>query len=238
MPLYDQIIESIMNGIQVGTLKEGDMLPTEMDLSKKFGVSRPTVRTALLKLVNEGYLTRVKGCGTFITKPKLIQESTRFIESYNQEMKEKGLTPKTDVLEFRTIPANELIADKLNMNIGDRVIKLKRLRYAKPDYEEKPVVLTTVHIPYQIAPDLLNYDLEAASLYDVLNKQGIVINRVERELEIKILYGKTARLLNAKENSPAHFISSLGFTEDGTVVEYAESFYPADRNKFLIKITR
>lgn len=238
MPLYDQIIEHIMTGIQTGSLKEGDMLPTEMELSTNFNVSRPTVRTALLKLANDGYLTRIKGHGTFITKPKLIQESTRFIESYNQEMIDKGLTPKTNVLEFRSIPAPENIAEKLNIKVSDKIIKLKRLRFVEPDYTDYPVVLTTVYIPYDIAPDILQYNLELVSLYDVLVKQNIIIQQVKRELEITMLYGKTARLLNAKENSPAHFISSVGYTEDGKAVEYAESFYPADRNKFLITINR
>lgn len=238
MPLYQKIIDNIMHRIQTGELKEGDKLPTEIELSRLFGVSRPTVRTALLKLTNEGYLSRVKGRGTFVTKPKLVQESTSFIESYNQEMREKGLSPKTEVLEFRVTRANETIAKKLNLSKGDKVIKLKRLRYVEPDFEEYPVVLTTVYIPYAIAPDLLHHDLETKSLYDVLDQQNIVIQRVERELEIKMLNGKTARLLNAKENSPAHFISSVGYTEDGTPVEYSESFYPSDRNKFLIKITR
>lgn len=238
MPLYQQIIDHIMRRIQSGELKEGDMLPTELELCELFGVSRPTVRTALLKLANEGYVSRVKGRGTFITKPKLVQESTSFIESYNHEMTEKGLSPKTEVLEFRTTRANEIIAKKLKLNKGERVIKLKRLRYVEPDFEEYPVVLTTVYVPYAIAPELLHYDLETTSLYDALDRQNVVIERVERELEIKMLYGKTARLLNAKEDSPAHFISSIGYTGDGTPVEYAESFYPADRNKFLIRITR
>lgn len=227
-----------MNEIQTGSLKEGDLLPTEMELCKKFNVSRPTVRTALLKLANDGYLTRIKGCGTFIAKPKLLQESTQFIESYNQEMMEKGLTPRTEVLEFRIIPAPDRIAGILNLQSGDKVIKLKRLRFVEQIYEGNPIVLTTVYIPYSIVPAILNCDMEKDSLYDLLNKKGIVISRVERELEIRMLSGKNSRLLNEEENSPAHFISSVGFTDKGTVVEYAESYYPADRNKFLIRIIK
>lgn len=238
MPLYEQIIKNIMDRIQSGSLKEGDLLPTEMELCEKFNVSRPTVRTALLKLANDGYLTRIKGCGTFIAKPKLLQESTQFIESYNQEMKEKGLTPRTEVLEFRTIPAADSIAGRLNIQSGVKVIKLKRLRFVEPIFEGNPIVLTTVYMPYSIAPTILNCDMEKFSLYDLLNKKGIVISRVERELEIRMLSGKNARLLNEKDNSPAHFISSLGFTKKGEVIEYAESYYPADRNKFLIRINK
>jgi len=238
MPLYDQIIENILEQIHNKSLKEGDMLPTEIDLSKQFGVSRPTVRTALLKLVHAGYLTRTKGRGTFVTKPKIIQESTQFIESYNEEMAHKGLTPKTIVLEFEAIPSNEAISDKLNIPCGDQVIRLTRLRYVQPNDEERPVVLTTVYVPYELAPNLLNYDFESFSLYDVLSKNNLVVAKVVRELEIRMLFGKTARLLEAKDNSPAHFISSTGYDESGRVVEYSESFYPADRNKFIIKITR
>jgi len=238
MPLYDKIIDDVMGKIKLGELKEGDMLPTEMELAEMYNVSRPTVRVALQKIANEGYLQRVKGRGTFIRKPKIVQESTRFIESYNQEMLDKGLTPKTEVLELRVTAAPEPVAKKLNIQVGDKVIKLKRIRYAKPDYDESPVVLTTVYIPYDIAPNLLHQDLEKESLYDVLDRQGVVIQKVERELEIKLIYGKTARLLNTKPNSPAHFISSVGYSSSGRPVEYAESFYPADRNKFLITITR
>lgn len=238
MPLYDQIIDSVLEQIHNKSLKEGDMLPTEVELSQQFGVSRPTVRTALLKLVNAGYLTRTKGRGTFVTKPKIIQESTQFIESYNEEMVNKGLTPKTVVLEFEVIPSNEAISDKLSIPCGDQVIKLTRLRYVQPNDEERPVVLTTVYVPYDFAPNLLNYDFESFSLYEVLSKNNLVITKVVRELEIKMLFGKTARLLEAKDNSPAHFISSTGYNESGSVVEYSESFYPADRNKFIIKITR
>lgn len=237
MPLYDQIIENIMLKINSHELKEGDMLPTEIELSAQFKVSRPTVRTAMLKLVNEGYLTRVKGRGTFVTKPKLVQESSQFIESYNEEMLSKGFTPRTFVLDFKVITKNDLVCAKLNISSGDKIILLRRLRYVQPTNEEKPVVLTTVYIPYDLVPDLLNYDLESFSLYEVLDKHGITVTQVIRELEIRMLYGKTARLLEAKENSAAHFISSTGYDADGRVVEYSESFYPADRNKFIIKVS-
>lgn len=236
MPLYEQIFNHIMKDIENQVLREGDKLPTEVELSRKFNVSRPTVRAALAKLDSMGYLNRIKGSGTYVAKPKLLQESTQFIESYNQEMKSKGLVPKTLVLEFRAVPCNETVASKLAIQTGTNAIKLKRLRYAAPNYEERPVLLTTVYLPEKYASGIMAYDLEKQSLYDVLKENDIIINRVERVLEIKLLYGKQAKLLEVKENSPAHFISSIGYTEDNTPIEYSESYYPADRNKFIIRI--
>lgn len=238
MPLYDQIIEDILNDIQHHKLKTGDMLPTEMEISQRYHVSRPTVRTAMIKLVNQGYLTRIKGKGTFVTEPKITQASTQFIESYNQEMKKKGLTPRTVVLECSVKTAPEFICSKLQLSENSQVIKLRRLRYVLPSDEEKPVLLTTVYIPYQLAPNLIHYDFETFSLYEVLEKNHILISHVRRELEVKLLHGQTAQLLKAKEGQPAHFISSIGCDSNGQIIEYSESFYPANRNRFIIEISR
>ena len=67
--LYSQIENYILDDIKSGKLTEGDMIPPETVLSKDFNVSRPTVRQALNNLVNEGYLVRIKGKGSFVNPP-------------------------------------------------------------------------------------------------------------------------------------------------------------------------
>ena len=63
---YRQVVEWVRDNIANGTLKSGDRLMSEMELSEQFGVSRQTIRHATGELVNEGLLTRVKGSGTYI----------------------------------------------------------------------------------------------------------------------------------------------------------------------------
>ena len=63
---YRQVVEWVRDNIENGTLKSGDRLMSEMELSEQFGVSRQTIRHATGELVNEGLLTRVKGSGTYI----------------------------------------------------------------------------------------------------------------------------------------------------------------------------
>lgn len=235
MPLYDQILEDILAKIQNGELVCGDMLPKEIDIAAAYGVSRPTVRTALLKLVEKGYLTRSKGQGTFVTRPKLAHSYTRFVESYNEEMKRQGLTPQTIILELSVQNAGERVADKLRCDEKTQIIKLRRLRYARP-IDERPIVLTTVYIPLELLPNFKQYNFETVSLYDALEKQGVQVKTSRRELEIRTLYGRSAMLLSAKDGSVAHFVSSVGFDANGRPAEYSESFYPADRNKFIIEV--
>ena len=143
MHSYVKVYQYILEKIQNGEFLEGDLIPKEMDLSEQFHVSRPTVRHALNDLVNEGYLTRVRGRGSFVTKPKVLQEYTKFIESYNQEMEKKGLSPLTKVLELSLIYPSEPIQCRLSITEEERVVKLRRLRFIKDGGTAKPMILTT-----------------------------------------------------------------------------------------------
>ncbi|EGT3617360.1 GntR family transcriptional regulator [Clostridium perfringens] len=241
MHLHNKIENYILDKIESGELSEGEVLPTEMNLAEKFSVSRPTVRQALNSLVNKGYLKRVKGRGTFVTKPKIVQDNTRFIESYNREMNNKGLMPITKVLEKDVILADSKIAEKLEIGEGDKVIRIERLRFAERESKKeaishKPVLLTTVYLPYKVAKEVLDNDLENTSLYDILENMNLKVCRIVREIEAKNADYKTARLLEINEMNAIHYLSSTGYLKSGKPIEYSESIYPGERNKFIVEL--
>ncbi len=238
MHSYVKVYQYILEKIQNGEFLEGDLIPKEMDLSEQFHVSRPTVRHALNDLVNEGYLTRVRGRGSFVTKPKVLQEYTKFIESYNQEMEKKGFSPLTKVLELSLIYPSEPIQSRLSITEEERVVKLRRLRFIKDGGTAKPMILTTVYFPYSLVPTALQYDFEQRSFYHVLAENGIYVNKVRRFLEVRTLCGKTASLFGLPDHSPCHYISSTGYDSADRPIEYSENFYPADRNKFIVEIIK
>lgn len=239
-PLYYKVQNYILDLIKSNQLKEGDFIPTEMELSNMFHISRPTVRQGLNTLASKGYLKRQKGKGTFVTKPKIIQENTRFIESYNREMNKKGLISETKVLEISIKVCPDILLEKLGVDEGEKIIKLKRLRYAYGEEEQdnKPILLTTVYIPFKKFPNLMMYDFEKRSLYEVLEENNIFIKKAVREIEAKLSNKETSKLLEISEGSPIHYISSFGYGEDGSVIEYSESIYPGERNKFIVEINR
>lgn len=67
LPLYKQIQADIKKQIAFGSLKPGDRIPSETDLARKYFVSQITSKNALNGLVDEGYLYRIQGKGTFVT---------------------------------------------------------------------------------------------------------------------------------------------------------------------------
>lgn len=235
---YTRVYQYIWGKIQSGELAEGSRIPGETELSEQFRVSRPTVRRALGDLVNAGYLTRVRGKGSFVTRPKLLQEYTTFIESYNVEMEKKGLCPITKVLELSLAYPNERVQKHLGLAGEERIVKLRRLRFIQEAGALKPMILTTVYFPYSLIPNALQYDFEERPFYSVLAENQIAINRVRRYLEVKMLYGKTAGLFGLPDNSPCHYIFSIGYDGEDRPVEYSENFYPADRNQFIVEIVK
>ncbi len=77
-PLHAQLRDIIRTAIETGSLKEGDRLPTELELCRQYGISRTPVRQALEELVQEGWLVRIPGRGTFVA-PR--ERSTRGIQT-------------------------------------------------------------------------------------------------------------------------------------------------------------
>src|SRR5712671_4768396 len=88
----------------IESLASGDAIPSERQLTVDLGVSRLTVRAALDELVREGYLIRRRGAGTYVNAPKVAKE-TAAINSFTEDMRERGLTPASRTLELQTIPA-------------------------------------------------------------------------------------------------------------------------------------
>ncbi|KQT85406.1 FadR/GntR family transcriptional regulator [Aurantimonas sp. Leaf443] len=74
--LADVVYGQILTEITSGHLKAGDKLPSEAELWMRFGVSRPVVREALLRLQSDGLVLSRRGVGTFVSK----QPSTRLTE--------------------------------------------------------------------------------------------------------------------------------------------------------------
>lgn len=231
---YADIKDYIMNKIDTDEWSVGMMIPTEMQFCEQFGVSRPTVRTALLKLVKEGYLKRVKGRGTFVTVPKVLDQTTVFIESFFWEMREQGKEITTEVLELRKVPSFEPWSLLLEKD-SPMMIKLTRLRYVKNSFGEGPIVLTTSYFSEE-KEFLLEQDFEEKSMTSTLKENGINKASVEKEFISVVLTPKECRLLGVADGSLGMRVDTVTRNADGEVVEVCVSIYPMSRNKFFLKL--
>lgn len=231
-PLHYQIRQDLLGKIESGVYKTGTIIPKEVDLAEYYNVSRPTVRQAIQALVSDGYLERRKKRGTIVKKKKISQDFTHHIISYDEEMKQKQISHKTNVLNLDIEESDYEVSDALNISEGDEVYKLVRLRYAN----DEPNVLVTSYLPVKGLPDLLEIDFSQISLYSTLNKHDLAVKSVTRTLDVIQADELTANLLNIEKYDPIFYFHTIGRNKDNTPIEYSIAWYRGDVNSFQFNI--
>lgn len=224
IPLYYQVKEDIINKIKDGVYNIEEKVPGENELQKIYNVSSITVRKALTDLVNEGYLYRIQGKGTYVAKPKINRLLN--LMSFTDEMKEKGIEPSTIILENKTI-IDENISKKLEIGADGEITMVKRLRLA----DDVPIALQTSYMPASIftSSDAARLK-QVSSLYTVLKEKGIVPHSAREVYNITMLEDKaTYTLFKKKKGTPAFHVKRFTYNRDGVLFEYAESILIWDR---------
>lgn len=235
-PRYQQIADRLRE--EIAAIPLGTRLSPENELAAQLGVSRPTVRQAMELLVREGRLVRVKGSGTFVSRPKLMHESTSFISGYREECRKKSRILRTKVLCLRVEQAKGQVAEELRVAEGSQVVRLTRVRHLENMYDNAPVVYTTVYVPQKLFPDMAEQDFTDASFYETLDTRGLTVVHASRRLEVMMPPEEVAGDLGITSFEPVVYITSRGLTGSGLAVEYSESYYPASRSSFQIEIQR
>ena len=231
VPYYYQLKQMIKNDIESGALKHGDQIPTEHELSAALGISRPTIRQCMSELVNEGYLVRVKGKGTFVTGRKIEANYIQRHQSFHTMVRESGLTPSTKVLSFKLIPGIPEYNEKLQIPITDELFYLHRLCLAN----DEPMLLIESYMPAKRFPGLLEVDFSDNEFYATLrSKYGLKPLMLIREIESRNARPEEARLLSIPRNKAISYVTNVALDEDNVPFEYSVSRYRSDRHKFTV----
>jgi DNA-binding GntR family transcriptional regulator len=120
IPLYFQIAENLKQAIEDGTLKPGQRLDNELDLTERLGVCRPTVRQAVQRLVEQGLVVRRRGLGTVVAAPRILRSVA--LTSLYDDLSANGRHPATTVLAARDIEADDELASILALPAGAPVL--------------------------------------------------------------------------------------------------------------------
>jgi GntR family phosphonate transport system transcriptional regulator len=229
--LWRQIAGQIQTDIASGTSKPGMRLPTEAELSTRFGVNRHTVRRALEELSRDGLVRVEQGRGSFVAEDVLdynVEARTRFSEWIRKHNKE----PSGIIRQLREIPADRRVADGLGIRSGSRVVLLERLGFA----DDRPVSLARHYFPaarlkgmfhaLQATPRITEA-LRAVGVEDYLRQQTRVTARLPTQTE--------AELLRMPRNRPVLVTENINVDRAGTIIEYASGCYPTPRVQIVFE---
>lgn len=233
LPLYFQLQEILRKEILSGKYNPGDLIPSEKELEKRYSVSRITVRNAINGLVMEDLLIKKQGRGTTVAYPRMQEEENTALQSFTEKMKEQGVETSTRVFDVAKIPVSERIVEHLDIEPGDNIIYVKRLRLV----DGEPMALFENYISSKTG--VTEKDDFSGSVFNLFEKKyGIRISGSEKVIKAGVARKEDADLLQISTGDPVLIITYTTFDSNNKRIELAEGIYRADRYKFMVRLKR
>lgn len=229
-PLYIQLKDSIKDKITNEKYKLNDKIPTEIELSEIYGVSRITVRKAVKELVEEGYLVKKQGKGTFVSHKKLNRK-IEYVAGFTDSCIQNGFKSSSRILQRKVIKASDELKNKLRLSAGEEVIYIQRKRYA----DNIPVMIENNFFAADSFAYLLNESLEG-SLYKLLKETHDIdaVNPGETTLELVMSDEKTSNILELPIGTPLFFMDTIIYDQNFIPIHAGHQYYLGDFYKFSI----
>lgn len=224
VPKYQQIVDQVSNYINSGRVSPGQLFWSEGEVASSLGVSKMTVRQAYRELRREGLLIIEKGRRPVIGHGR-VGKDFQELRGFTEEMARRGMKASSKILEAGPVEPNAEIAKALELADGDKVCRIRRLRYADNDL----VGLETTHFPSRKFPGLDRQNLETRSIYEVLESlYGVSIDWSHEEIEAIPASREEAKLLHVPPKSPLFSMRRTVYDGEGVPVEFGISHFRGD----------
>jgi GntR family transcriptional regulator len=225
-------LRSILEDL-IDALKPGDPLPSERELAERYDVARMTVRAEITRLAGEGLVERVQGRGTFVAEARVAQAAA--LSSFTEDMRARGLTAGSRVLGQGTVPADDLISRRLEVDLGTPVVRVRRVRTA----DGEPMALEEAYLPAARFASLAEDDLEDVSLFDVLeNRFGARFPIADQRVVAVEIVGEDANLLRVAPGRAGLKFHTILIDDDERPLAYAWSLFRGDRYEIRLRQER
>ncbi|MEW6549637.1 MAG: GntR family transcriptional regulator [Spirochaetota bacterium] len=231
-PLYEQLKLIVLHDIEVGVYKHGQRLPSEMELSARYQVSRITVRRTISELAKDGYLISQQGKGTFVNYIKGEYKYLSF-DSISDNTTNPDLKRTNRILSKDIVPANGTVSGYLRIEPEAKLIRLKRLMFEN----DKPYMIDTAFFRLDLYPGI--YDLLADNISTfalIQSRYGISFAKAEKALSVVRAGLEEAEYLGCVPGDPLFSTSKIIYGEDGTPVHYSHYLVHGDRCIYTLTV--
>lgn len=214
-PLLPDVVRSELRRLIVGgEFPPGSKLPNEDALCTRFSVSRITLREAVRGLIEDGYVVRRQGAGTFVTRGPTLRNSLDTNFSYTEYLESTGVRASKEVLDARRTPADEETAGELNLPRDSDVVVVRRVRSA----DDRPAVYSIDHLPTDIVDARKDAKAFSRSLYKLLAERGHVVDHARTVLAPVIADAELAAILQVPPGTPLQHLKQTDFDGSGRPV--------------------
>jgi GntR family transcriptional regulator len=179
-PLWIQARAALHKRIAAGELETGSRLPPERELCRMLGISRVTLRKALVALVEQGVLRAAHGRGWFVAAGT-PNDWPNTLESFSETARRMGLTPTSVVLCSALDPATFDEAEDFQIVPGTALHRLDRVRML----DGVPIAVDRSRVPADLAVGFGSLDFTTCSLYDALAALGCRLAQADTTVEAR-----------------------------------------------------
>jgi GntR family transcriptional regulator len=233
-PLYRQIKSLILQSLEGGEWRPGEVIPSETELAGRFGVSQGTVRKAVDELAAENLLLRRQGKGTYVASHNDPRAFFRFLRL---EALKGDIGPSISVpLECWRAKAGLEAARVLGIKLAEPIVIVRRLL----QFSGKPVVVDEIYLPGDVFGGLTLEMLRnwPGSLYSLFESEfGVRMVRAEERLRAVAADRASAELLGVKEGSPLLSVERVSFSYGGRPVEWRRGLYSTSDHCYVNELS-
>ncbi len=209
VPLYIQLKEEIKDKIKSSTWQVDSQIPTEKSLMEEYNVGRATVREALSHLVNEGYLYKRQGVGTFVAGRQSSLGYEPLI-SLTYFLRARGVSPRNKVVENSIVVPDKALLSSMKWKKSRACFYLKRIRYA----ETMPLAIENSYFDQEFQRVAAEQDLTSSLAKIILEELKLNVKKVEQVVINRYPTEEEAVILNLDLNSAVMQLERWIYIED------------------------
>lgn len=231
-PLYQQIKGLILQSLQAGEWRPGELIPSEMELAARFKVSQGTVRKAIDELAAENLVMRRQGKGTFVATHSAQQVQYRFLKLHPDvgDLEGEGRAHRT-ILECKRLRAPAEIARLLALRSGDTVVQVRRVLA----FSGIPTILEDIWLPGHAfkgltAEQMATYKGPTYAMFEA--DFGVRMVRADEKLRAVLPDEAQAELLNVSTLTPLLSVERLAYTYNDIPMELRRGIYRTDTHHY------
>lgn len=214
-PLLPDVVRSeLRRAIIGGEFPPGSKLPNEDALCERFAVSRITLREAVRGLMEDGYVIRRQGAGTFVTSGPALRNSLDTNFSYTEYLESTGIKVSKKVLDAIRQPGDPAVIADLDLSPHAEVVIIRRVRIAG----KKPAIYSIDALPAEIVNVKADLKAFSGSLYKLLSARGHVVDHARAIVTPTLATAEEAAILDVPKGTPLQHVKQVDYDTAGRPV--------------------
>ncbi|WP_028972597.1 GntR family transcriptional regulator [Spirochaeta cellobiosiphila] len=231
----DQIKKDILLSLQSGKYPD-NKLPSELEMAKRFQVSRMTYRTIAKELAEEGHLVVIHGVGTFLSQPlPSIPGSLDQLESLGSMIQNSGFKESESINLISSLFAKEDMARKLDIALGSELVYMERTRLA----DGSSIAFSQNYLPKSLVGDIFGEGQFSGSLLSYIeNKAHIKIVCADTEIALPNPEQQSKACEHLGKDTGVFLLKQIHYDEFNLPILYSHDYLREDVFQFRLRRRR